>query len=148
LRQQIRQARGLRRDDGRDGVAPPVRPARCRGLGVEVEHRAPHAALFGGNGQVNRDGRLPCSAFLAQNSDCFHGCVFAPIYVVVFENIHATMQTCNQKFHIPRQQKSPRFFTWSCHVPLNSFFLECVSPPLLCNTGVPSSLVRTPWQGE
>jgi hypothetical protein len=63
-------------------------------LRVEVKHGGTQAVLFCSYGQVNRDGRLAGSTFLADDSDCFHGCVFAPKYVVLFVSIQKNVQTC------------------------------------------------------
>ena len=96
LRQQMGQARRLRRDDSRDRGFPSVCPTGGGGLRVEVEHGGTQAVLFCSDGEVNRDGRLAGATFLANDGDYFHGCVFAPQYVVVFMSIHKNMQTCKQ----------------------------------------------------
>jgi hypothetical protein len=46
--------------------------ARRRRLWIEIKKSGIHAPLFGGNGQVNADGRFTSPAFLADNSNCFH----------------------------------------------------------------------------
>jgi hypothetical protein len=97
LCQQICHTRWLSGDHCGDSGFAPICPARGRGLGVKVKHGGPQAALFGGNSQVNGHGRLPSAAFLADNSDCFHGCMFAPKGVFVVENIHANVQTYKQQ---------------------------------------------------
>jgi hypothetical protein len=85
-------------------------PRRCRGAGFfrlsaqlvaeawgsRSKHGGTQAALFCGHGQVNRDGCLAGSAFLADDSNCFHGCVFAPQCVVLFVSIHKNVQTCKR----------------------------------------------------
>ena len=72
--EQARQPGRLGGHDGRGGLVAFVRPARRRRLRIEIEQGGFHAPLFGGNRQMDADGRFTGPAFLADNGDCFHVC--------------------------------------------------------------------------
>jgi hypothetical protein len=61
---------------GRGGLFAFVRPARRRGLRIEIEQGGFHASQFGGHSQMDADGRFTRTTFLADNGDCFHVCTF------------------------------------------------------------------------
>ena len=112
---QPRQPCSLSRYDDRGGLIAFVRPARRRCLWIEIEQGGLHAPLFGRNRQMDADGRFAGTAFLTDNSDCFHACTCVGCIVCDHTCKHLNGQAQRrQAVHEVRRRCLPAFGAAFC----------------------------------